>query len=204
MSRTFRGIGALACRHFLIISRAAAGIIEVESQRPPDPTAALKSTSMATPSRSFFAPPGLEPGDRFEVTPIGGTGRLSLPRVLGPDGFPIEQIEDPAGRPLDLALDAAAGSIVVPKLAEAVARSQRSALAGVPGAGPVPADRRAGRAASGQRLESSPSRAFPSSSTAGDWPVVQAASAAPAGWSWTSSTWRCGRPGWPRTPGSTG
>ena len=60
---------------------------------------------MAAPSSPLFAPAGLEPGDRFEVTPIGGTGRLSLPRVLGPDGFPIEQIEDPAGRPLDLALD---------------------------------------------------------------------------------------------------
>ncbi len=75
---------------------------------------------MAVPTSSLFVPPGLEPGDRFEVTPIGGTGRLSLPRVLGPDGFPIEQIEDPAGRPLDLALDASAGSIVVPKLGEGV------------------------------------------------------------------------------------
>ncbi len=83
---------------------------------------------MATSSSSRFTPPGLEPGDRFEVTPIAGTGRLSLPRVLGPDGFPIEQIEDPAGRPLALTLDAAAGSVVVPKLGEALARSAAGPL----------------------------------------------------------------------------
>ena len=49
----------------------------------------------------------LEPGDRFEVAPIGSTDRLSLPKVLGPDGFAIEQIEDLSGRPLDSALDPA-------------------------------------------------------------------------------------------------
>ncbi len=51
---------------------------------------------------------GLEPGDRFEVAPIGSTGRLSLPRVLGPDGFAIDQIEDAVGRPLESSLDPAA------------------------------------------------------------------------------------------------
>ncbi len=135
---------------------------------------------MATPSRSSFAPPGLEPGDRFEVTPIGGTGRLGLPRVLGPDGFPIEQIEDPAGRPLDLAVDASAGSIVVPKLAEGVARSN----------GPLWLEYRAtGRF----RLIVEPGAAHPADGSIvteqgvpiefdrGDWPVVQAASAATAG-----------------------
>src|SRR5262249_22104771 len=63
-------------------------------------------TRMPTPT-GFVTTPELEPGDRFEVEPIGATGRLSLPRVLGPDGFPIEQIEDPAGHPLDLRIDPA-------------------------------------------------------------------------------------------------
>src|SRR5271155_5729472 len=63
----------------------------------------------------------LEPGDRFEVVPIGSTSRLSLPQVLGPDGFAIEQIEDVSGRPLQSALDPAGNSLIVPKLAEVVA-----------------------------------------------------------------------------------
>ena len=142
--------------------------------------AALKSVSMAVPTSSLFVPPGLEPGDRFEVTPIGGTGRLSVPRVLGPDGFPIEQIEDPAGRPLDLALDASAGSIVVPKLGEGVSRSNgplwleyrapgRFRLIVEPGA-PHPAN---GSVVTEQGV--------PIEFDAGDWPVVQAASASAAG-----------------------
>jgi SNF2 family DNA or RNA helicase len=135
---------------------------------------------MAAPSSSRFAPAGLEPGDRFEVTPIGETGRLGLPRVLGPDGFPIEQIEDPAGRPLDLALDASAGSIVVPKLAEGVGRSS----------GPLWLEYRApGRF----RLIVEPGTPHPANGSIvteqgvpiefdrGDWPVVQAASASAAG-----------------------
>jgi len=63
----------------------------------------------------------LEPGDRFEVVPIGSTSRLSLPQVLGPDGFAIEQIEDVSGRPLESTLDLAGNSLLVPKLAEVVA-----------------------------------------------------------------------------------
>lgn len=137
---------------------------------------------MATPSSSLFAPPGLEPGDRFELTPIGGpgSGRLSLPRVLGPDGFPIEQIEDPAGRPLDLALDAWVGSIVVPKLAEGLARSTgplwleyrapgRFRLIVEPG-GPQPANG-----------STTTEQGVPIEFDRGDWPVVQAAGAAPPG-----------------------
>ena len=69
------------------------------------------------------ARPGAGRPVRGDADRRDGLGRLSLPRVLGPDGFAIEQIEDPAGRPLDLALDARAGSIVVPKLAEGLARS---------------------------------------------------------------------------------
>lgn len=135
---------------------------------------------MTASSQSHFTPPGLEPGDRFEVTPIGQTGRLSLPRVLGPDGFPIEQIEDPAGRPLDLALDAWAGSIVVPKLAEGLARST----------GPLWLEYRApGRF----RLVVEPGAAHPANGSMtteqgvpiefdrGDWPVVQTAAAVPPG-----------------------
>jgi SNF2 family DNA or RNA helicase len=60
----------------------------------------------------------LEPGDRFEVVPIGSTSRLSLPQVLGPDGFAIEQIEDGSGRTLESSVDLAGNSLVVPKLAE--------------------------------------------------------------------------------------
>ena len=63
----------------------------------------------------------LEPGDRFEVVPIGSTSRLSLPQVLGPDGFAIEQIEDVSGRALESAVDLAGTSLIVPKLAEVVA-----------------------------------------------------------------------------------
>ena len=63
----------------------------------------------------------LEPGDRFEVVPIGSTSRLSLPQVLGPDGFAIEQIEDISGRTLESAVDLAGNSLIVPKLAEVVA-----------------------------------------------------------------------------------
>ena len=40
----------------------------------------------------------LKPGDRFEVALTGSPGRLSLPAVLGPDGFAIEQIEDDEGQ----------------------------------------------------------------------------------------------------------
>ena len=75
---------------------------------------------MSVSFSSAFPGAELEPGDRFEVAPIGSTGRLSLPRVLGPDGFPIDQIEDPAGRALDLTLDPTTGSLVVPKLSETV------------------------------------------------------------------------------------
>jgi SNF2 family DNA or RNA helicase len=136
---------------------------------------------MAAPSSPRFALAGLEPGDRFEVTPIGGAGRLSLPRVLGPDGFPIQQIEDPAGRPLDLALDASASSVIVPKLGESLSR-----LA----AGPLWLEYRApGRF----RLIIEPGTPNPANGSIvteqgvpiefdrGDWPVVQAASASAAG-----------------------
>jgi SNF2 family DNA or RNA helicase len=63
----------------------------------------------------------LEPGDRFEVVSIGSTSRLSLPQVLGPDGFAIERIEDVSGRTLESALDVAGNSLIVSKLAQIVA-----------------------------------------------------------------------------------
>jgi SNF2 family DNA or RNA helicase len=136
---------------------------------------------MAAPSSPRFAPAGLEPGDRFEVTPIGGAGRLSLPGVLGPDGFPVEQIEDPAGRPLHLSLDASAGSVIVPNLGESLSRIA---------AGPLWLEYRApGRF----RLIFEPGTPHPANGSIvteqgvpiefdrGDWPVVQAASASAAG-----------------------
>ena len=56
------------------------------------------------------------PGDRFEIALTGSPGRLSLPAVLGPDGFAIEQIEDSEGRPLESALDPVGHSLIVPEL----------------------------------------------------------------------------------------
>jgi SNF2 family DNA or RNA helicase len=75
---------------------------------------------MSGSSGSVYAPADLEPGDRFEVAPTHLLDRLSLPAVLGPDGFAIEQVEDAAGRPLEAAFDAATSSLVVLKLAEVV------------------------------------------------------------------------------------
>ena len=66
------------------------------------------------------APATLELGDRFEVFPVDSTERLKLPRVLGPDGFPIERIEDPTGRLLEVELDPAEHSAVVPGLGRGV------------------------------------------------------------------------------------
>lgn len=50
--------------------------------------------------RSDTSGQGLEPGDRFEVHSAGPGDQLRLPTLLGPSGFPVERIEDPAGRPL--------------------------------------------------------------------------------------------------------
>ena len=107
---------------------------------------------MATPSRSLFAPPGLEPGDRFEVTPIGGTGPAEPAPGPGPGRVPDRADRGPRGpsaRPgarrlgrLDRRAEAGRGPRPI----------ERPALAGVPRAGAVPADRRARRVASGQRL----------------------------------------------------
>ena len=123
----------------------------------------------------------LEPGDRFEVAPIGSTGRLSLPGVVGPDGFAIEQIEDPAGRPLDLTLDLATGSLVVPKLGEAVSRSAASALwleYRAPGRFRLIVEPGTSPRADGEVVTE---QGVPIDFDRGDWPVVQSASAAPAG-----------------------
>ena len=64
----------------------------------------------------FPNPAALELGDRFEVFPVDSTERLKLPRVLGPDGFPIEKIEDPTGRLLEVKLDPVEHSAAVPGL----------------------------------------------------------------------------------------
>ncbi len=125
--------------------------------------------------------PDLEPGDRFEVEPIGATGRLSLPRVLGPDGFPIEQIEDPAGHPLDLRIDPATSSLIVPKLGEAVSRTDAAALwleYRAPGRFRLIVEPGAPHPANGQIVTE---QGVPIEFDPGDWPVVQTASAATAG-----------------------
>ena len=60
----------------------------------------------------------LELGDRFEVARNHLPDRLSLPPVLGPDGFAIEHVEDAAGHPLEAAMSSTENSLIVPKLAE--------------------------------------------------------------------------------------
>ncbi len=59
-------------------------------------------------------------GDRFEVALAGSPGRLSLPGVLGPHGFAIEQIEDREGCPVESALDPATNLLIVPNLAQVI------------------------------------------------------------------------------------
>jgi hypothetical protein len=130
---------------------------------------------------SVFPGAELEPGDRFEVAPIGSTGRLSLPRVVGPAGFPIEQIEDPAGRPLDLSLDLATGSLAVPRLGEAVSRSAASALwleYRAPGRFRLIVEPGAPHPADGAVVTE---QGVPIDFDAADWPVVEGASPPPAG-----------------------
>jgi len=75
---------------------------------------------MATIVKSSPAVPDLEPGDRFEVSLTGVPERLSVPLVLGPDGFVIERIEDAMGHPLESAIDTATGLLVIPRLTEVV------------------------------------------------------------------------------------
>jgi SNF2 family DNA or RNA helicase len=61
---------------------------------------------------------GLEPGDRFEVHPAGSGDRLTLtlPGALGPGGFALEQLEDPAGTILGLTPTAQGRGLIVPEL----------------------------------------------------------------------------------------
>jgi SNF2 family DNA or RNA helicase len=59
---------------------------------------------------------GLEPGDRFEVHPAESGDRLTLPGALGPGGFAIEQLEDPAGNILGLTRAANGQELIVPEL----------------------------------------------------------------------------------------
>lgn len=63
---------------------------------------------------------GLEPGDRFELPGFDPGGRLPLPRVLGADGFAIDRLADPAGRPLETTFDATHRALVVPHLGRLV------------------------------------------------------------------------------------
>jgi len=59
---------------------------------------------------------GLEPGDRFEVHPAESGDRLTLPGALGPGGFAIEELEDPAGNILGLTRAANGQALIVPEL----------------------------------------------------------------------------------------
>ena len=77
---------------------------------------------MAIRLDSVIAATGLEPGDRFEVTPIGSTDRLDLPKVLGPGGYAIEHLEDQLGHSLKSMIDSAGQSLIVPNLHEVITR----------------------------------------------------------------------------------
>ena len=59
---------------------------------------------------------GLEPGDRFEIHPAESGDRLTLPGALGPGGFAIEQLEDPAGNILGLTRAPKGQGLIVPEL----------------------------------------------------------------------------------------
>src|SRR5437763_1251670 len=68
----------------------------------------------------------LEPGDRFEVNGPPTGDRLWLPREVGPGGFALERLEDPAGRPLEMTIEAGDHALVVPRLAQALPASSRA------------------------------------------------------------------------------
>ena len=85
-----------------------------------------------------------KPGDRFEVALTGSPGRLSLPAVLGPDGFAIEQIEDAEGRPLESALDPVESFAYRAQADQDRLSPGRDLVAGISLTGPIPIDRRAG------------------------------------------------------------
>src|SRR3954451_22363706 len=77
--------------------------------------------STTTPSRTNALGIGLEPGDRFEVARLEVGDRLSLPRPIGPGGFELEQLEDPAGRPLEMTVEPSRRELLVPNLARSIA-----------------------------------------------------------------------------------
>src|SRR5262249_22659963 len=136
---------------------------------------------MPTPPGSVFTGAELEPGDRFEVVPIGATGRVSVSNVLGPQGLAIEQVEDPTGRPLHLTLDPSTGSRVVPKLDEAISRYTTAVLwleYRAPGRFRLVIEPGAAHPTNGEVLTE---QGVPIDFDPGDWPTVQTASAPPAG-----------------------
>jgi hypothetical protein len=55
----------------------------------------------------------LEPGDRFELAPRGGDGRLRLPDFLAADGVAVESVEDASGRVLGLRRESAENGLVL-------------------------------------------------------------------------------------------
>jgi SNF2 family DNA or RNA helicase len=57
----------------------------------------------------------LEPGDRFEILPPPGDGRLPVPDFLRLNHIPVENLEDATGRPLPVRWDAAHDSLIVPE-----------------------------------------------------------------------------------------
>ncbi len=116
-----------------------------------------------------------KPGDRFEVARTGSPGRLSLPAVLGPDGFAIEQIEDSEGSPLESALDPVSRLAYRTQADQDCLCSSRDVVAGISCAGPIPIDRRAGIVTSDQRRAGHGTGCSHRFRPA-DWSVVQEAS----------------------------
>ncbi|MFI5454478.1 MAG: DEAD/DEAH box helicase [Isosphaerales bacterium] len=134
---------------------------------------------MATLVKASPAITGLEPGDRFEVTLTGAPERLSVPLVLGPDGFAIEQIENAMGHPLKSAFDAASSSFVIPELSEIVCASAALWLEyREPGRFRLIVDPKIPQPANGEVVTE---QGVPIVLDLNDWSVVQQTSESPAG-----------------------
>jgi SNF2 family DNA or RNA helicase len=72
------------------------------------------NTRMVNP-RSLLPSLDLEPGDRFEIVVEPG-GRLLLPDFVRGSRSPVEQLEDPSGRPLSLRRIPGNGQLEIPEL----------------------------------------------------------------------------------------
>jgi superfamily II DNA or RNA helicase len=127
-----------------------------------------------------FATGNLEAGDRFEVASAGLPDRLSIPPVLGPDGFAIEALEDMAGLPMEAALEAQGQALRVPKLAEIAADPATTLWLEYrsPGRYRLIADRLPAQPANGELVTE---QGVPIVFDPNDWSVIRAPSETPAG-----------------------